>query len=196
MGIVEQKKLDVIERKSLRKLEKTISDGMRTFHAVGDALFEIQESRLYREKHKTFEAYCQNKWDFSRQRAHQITGAAQVRASLSKNFDILPETEAQAAPLVGLDEEATNAAWGEAIDKSKESGEKITGVKVKEAVKLHESIDEPYEEPTEAPEPLEVDRAAIMKKGRKALGELVRALDDLEIEWDMVYLPEIKRLLK
>ena len=41
------------ERAKLDELETA------TFYEVGKALEEIREQKLYRETHKTFEAYCQ-----------------------------------------------------------------------------------------------------------------------------------------
>ena len=62
--------LDVAERVRLQELESIVEHGLQTFYEVGKALDEIREQKLYRETHKTFEAYCQEKWGMARQTAN------------------------------------------------------------------------------------------------------------------------------
>ena len=50
------------ERENLQKHETTIKKGLNTFVEVGQALLEIRENKLYRIEYKTFEEYCQEKW--------------------------------------------------------------------------------------------------------------------------------------
>ena len=47
-----------IEVARLAELELVIERGQKAFVAVGNALAEIRDQRLYRETHATFEAYC------------------------------------------------------------------------------------------------------------------------------------------
>lgn len=55
-----------------------IERGLTTFVEVGEALLEIRESRLYRETHATFEAYCQSRWAWSGDHAKRLMNAAEV----------------------------------------------------------------------------------------------------------------------
>ena len=64
------------ESKRLKGLEEKIDAGKRTFMEVGLALEEIRTSRLYRAEFKTFQDYCETRWDFTRQRADQLMWAA------------------------------------------------------------------------------------------------------------------------
>ncbi len=197
MGLAVSDKLDVVENKRLRKLVKIVDDGMESVRKVGDALLEIQETKLWRGKHKSFHAFCKERWGYKKAYAYELTGNAQVRDNLSTIVDSpLPENESQTSELSGLEPEEQKAVWGDVLDDAKETGEPITAATVKAKVEHHAAIDEPYEEPTEAPEPPEIDRKAIVKKGRKALGELVRALDDLGIEWKAYRLDILKAELK
>ena len=43
-----------------------------TFIEVGKALLAIRDAKLYRKTHKTFEAYCRDRWEMSRPRAYQL----------------------------------------------------------------------------------------------------------------------------
>jgi len=57
------------------------------------------DSRLYRQSHPTFEAYCRERWGMSRPRAYEVMGAAEAVCNLSAMADIpLPANERQARP--------------------------------------------------------------------------------------------------
>ena len=60
------------EKTKLAECEKVIERGRIIFQEVGSALLEIRDSRLYRESHKTFEDYCQEKWSMSK--THALEG--------------------------------------------------------------------------------------------------------------------------
>jgi hypothetical protein len=67
----------------LAELEVTIERGRQSFVEVGHALIEIRESKLYRERAETFEAYCQLRWEFTRRHAERLMQTADVMAELS-----------------------------------------------------------------------------------------------------------------
>ncbi len=120
-GIIIQDHVDtaltVEERSTLRSLEAIIERGKQTFIDVGSALMEIRERRLYRETHSTFEAYTQERWDFSSSRARQLIGAAQVVASLPESVTGVtpPTSEAHARPLAALAPEMRDRVWREVV---------------------------------------------------------------------------------
>lgn len=67
------------ERDTLAQCEGIIARGLRTFIEVGTALMAIRNSRLYRERHGTFEVYLQARWpELSSRRAYQLMEAATV----------------------------------------------------------------------------------------------------------------------
>ena len=66
------------EKRHLGALEKRIAAGLQTFREVGASLLEIRDSRLYRETHATFEAYCAERWGMNRVRAYQLIDSAKV----------------------------------------------------------------------------------------------------------------------
>lgn len=78
MSEITTKELTKPEAALLATCEKTIERGINTFVEVGEALAEIRNSKLYRASHKTFEAYCDGKWKFTRQRAYQLIDQAKV----------------------------------------------------------------------------------------------------------------------
>lgn len=89
------------EANRLAELETIIERGKETFVEVGTALLEIRDSRLYKEKFKTFENYCQERWGMSRIHAHRMIEAAAVANNLLP-IGNKPENEAQARELAAL----------------------------------------------------------------------------------------------
>lgn len=70
------------EKVELEALETKIKEGMSTFMAVGDAILEIREKKLYREKYDRFEDYCEKELGMSRQHANRQAKAAKVKKLL------------------------------------------------------------------------------------------------------------------
>lgn len=80
--------LTLEENTKLDWLEGVIEKGKKTFIDVGMALTEIRDKRLYRKSFNTFEAYCQERWGFSRQFASLQIQSAEIASSLSSILDI------------------------------------------------------------------------------------------------------------
>jgi hypothetical protein len=89
------------ELRRLEVCEKTIREGMGTFVAVGTALMEIRDARLYRQTHPSFGEYVKSVLALSRPRAYELIDSAQVMNDLSALGDLpaLPQNEAQAREL-------------------------------------------------------------------------------------------------
>lgn len=104
------------ETKALARCEQTIHRGLSTFCDVGRALLEIRDGRLYRDSHATFEAYCSERWEFSRQRAYQLIGAAQTVDAMSTRVDTPPTTERQIRPLLTVPEDQRADVWCEVVE--------------------------------------------------------------------------------
>jgi hypothetical protein len=128
--------LSQTERKELADCEAIIAKGWDTFVEVGRALTRIRDSKLYRERHATFEAYCRVRWHYAKSQAYRLIGAAQVVACLSPIGDIpKPSHEAQVRPLIGLKPEQAVAAWKKAVEKA--AGRGVTARLVKRVVEEH-----------------------------------------------------------
>ncbi|MHB8522861.1 MAG: hypothetical protein ACYDH9_19165 [Limisphaerales bacterium] len=120
------------EEQGLSRCEAVIRTGWESFVEVGAALAHIRDQRLYRQHHKTFEAYCRRKWAYGRQYAYRLIGAAEVVKHLSPIGDIQkPTHESQVRPLIGLKPEQVREAWKKAATKA--NGEVIRATTVKEA---------------------------------------------------------------
>ena len=130
------------ETTRLAELEATIDRHLAGFVACGRALAEIRDSRLYRNDYGDFQSYCQDKWQFSRQRANQLIAAAEVVNNLAaakqqseKMATIvaipLPYNEGQARALTQLEREDQVRVWQSVLEKSKESAQPITASVIK-----------------------------------------------------------------
>jgi hypothetical protein len=128
----------------LCELERVIQKGKDTFVEVGTALAEIRDSRIYRGTFKTFEDYCEKRWDMGKSHVNRLMEAARVMDNL-KNSPIgeVPKTESQARPLAKLPAEQQPAAWEKAQEKAKEEGKPVAARHVEAAVAEVMPKDEP-----------------------------------------------------
>lgn len=110
--------LNVAERTRLQELESIVEHGLQTFYEVGKALDEIRKQKLYRETHKSFEAYCQQKWAIARRTAYRFIDAAKVMDNLCPIGHKIPTKENQVRPLAGLPPELQLEIWQEALESS------------------------------------------------------------------------------
>lgn len=133
--------LTLVERHTLADLERRIEKGMKTFIDVGQALIDIRDRRLYREDFSSFEDYVEKRWEMSVRHAHRMCDAAEIVQNLlpgSGNTGSdqlvtsapLPQTESQARPLKGLDPEAQQEIWKEAVKSA--PGGQVTAAHVEE----------------------------------------------------------------
>jgi hypothetical protein len=98
------------ETERLIACESVIEQGLRTFIEVGNALFEIRDSRLYRQDFDTFESYCRDRWKMSYRRSKQLMDAATVVANLNHGSET-PTSERQVRPLTRLEPAQQREAW-------------------------------------------------------------------------------------
>jgi hypothetical protein len=109
--------LTINERQALSFCEKMIAEGLHTFYDVGRALIQIQQQKLYRETHRTFEDYCRKKWNISRPHAYHMIDAARVAENLSQFGDTtLPQNEAQARALKSAPPDQQRDIWQKAVE--------------------------------------------------------------------------------
>lgn len=99
--------------------EKVIEQGLASFIDVGMALLAIKADKKYRHVgYATFEDYCDQRWNISRNYGHKLILAASTAESLmGTNVHIpMPEREGQVRPLTMLkDNDAKREAWAEAV---------------------------------------------------------------------------------
>jgi hypothetical protein len=106
--------LTTVEQNRLESLEETIEKGMRSFIAVGMALGEIKEKRLYRAQYDSFDTYCMERWSFTASRGRQLMSAVEALASLPEELP-QPDNAAQAHALSRVPEEDRAEVWNEVL---------------------------------------------------------------------------------
>jgi hypothetical protein len=136
---------------TLAACETVIERGLATFIEVGQALLRIRDEKLYRETNKSFEAYCQERWDFERAHAYRLIEAGEVCLQIGDiATGYLPSSESIARELARLkgDPEAMRKAWKQVLEdfvwdededgnprQPPHAGERITAAAVRETVR-------------------------------------------------------------
>lgn len=124
------------ERRALEVHEEVIERGIQTFMEVGHRLQEIRDARLYRERYSTFEAYCKERWGWSRVQAHRLIKASDTVSNLLPTGNApAPTSERQVRPLTKLKtSEEQYEAWCKAHEIAEEENKPVTGKIVQRAV--------------------------------------------------------------
>ena len=115
----------------LKELESVIERGTKTFIEVGNALEEIRDQRLYREKYATFEAYCAQQWGWTRQRSYQLMNAASVVKLLPAEMSTRVDNEATARELAKLEPKEREKV----LHTIERRGERLTPATIRAVVK-------------------------------------------------------------
>jgi hypothetical protein len=147
--------------RTLRDNEAVIKRGLTQVWEVAAALADIREQKQYREAgFKTFEDYCQSRWQFSRQYAASLIQGVEVVNNVVDNLSTtvdkpempLPETERQTRAVRQATDDPQEQAevWTQAVEDA--GGEQPTAPQIKQAAaKVTASKTSPP--PAEEPEP-------------------------------------------
>lgn len=121
----------------LRELETVIKRAQKGFVEAGNALWEIREKRLYRERgYSSFDHYVQGHWDMAKPQAHRLIVAAQtVEKVVSIDTTSVPANVAQARELAKADE--PSEVWAEVVDQHEP--QEITAAVIREHVEARRS---------------------------------------------------------
>lgn len=125
--------LNSAEQSALNHCERRIHEGLGRFRDVGLALASIRDNRLYRATDPTFEIYCRERWNWSRQRAYQMIECAEVAASLPGECQPLVDNERQARELAKVEPEKR----AEVLAKAAQAGP-VTAKAIQQAAKAVE----------------------------------------------------------
>ena len=123
--------LMVIETQRLEACEQTIRMGMSTFVEVGQALAMIRDQKLYRDTHKTFQAYCKDRWGRSREWAYMLMNASDACENVYESTQIPSQTQARELAKAPPAEQAE--VWDEVVA---EHGVSATAADVARAVNI------------------------------------------------------------
>ena len=124
------------EQRDRHRLELGIE---QAFYQAGKALSELRQRRLYRSTHKTFEAYCQERFNFTRRYSDYLIAGASVVENLQQmrmihsqnqldeqhqfyensrtiHAQVLPTRLEQIKPLASLKPDEQRQVWNKAIE--------------------------------------------------------------------------------
>lgn len=127
-----------VVHQELASCEQVIERGLATFVDVGQALMRIRDSRLYRDRYPSFEAYCRDRWGMDRISAHRHIEAASVVLSIDNTLDVpAPVNIGQARELAPLrsNPEKMAAALHEAHTTAAAEGRAVTARDIRAAVR-------------------------------------------------------------
>lgn len=102
----------------LAELEAIIEKGMRDFLAVGNALLEVQSTKLYRLRNETFAEYVRDRFNLSRKRAYDVIDAAKGVSQICDTDLTLPTRESQARELSRVPAEQRADVWEETLSRT------------------------------------------------------------------------------
>jgi hypothetical protein len=115
--IVDFEELSPSEESERLHLERLVE---RSFYTAGKALQRLRDLRLYRNTHRSFDAYVKERFGYGKNNANMKILASGVVDELEKMTTngglILPTSERQVRPLTVLEPEEQRAAWREAVE--------------------------------------------------------------------------------
>ncbi len=160
----------------LAELEETIRQYERSSIEAGRALLEIRDRRLFASNYESFEHYVSATCRFDMRRAKQLIDGVDVVDTLhERRVTQLPVNEAQARPLVPLDDEERVAAWQKVLEEHSPTASKKT-VEAVVAATLGESTASRVRNPMAGWESSAIlALSAVPKKHRKPLAATVVA---------------------
>jgi len=85
--VVQFQPLTFDEQRDRENLERKIE---KSFFVAGQALKELRDRRLYRSTHISFESYCRDRFQFTRDSAYLKIAAADIYQNLEKTMPALP----------------------------------------------------------------------------------------------------------
>jgi hypothetical protein len=171
------------EKQHLAKLEKVIDAKLGDFFEVGSALMEIKINGLFRETHRNFNVYCQERWGFGRSYANKLIGSAE-RIQLLPQDQPKPANEFQIRPFLKLEPEEFPKKWQTILDAA--GAGKVTSKIVEEALHL----------PKRKRKRRNLKTSDQKEKVNELLDSLRAALNERNVEEAMKELAKLEKLLK
>jgi hypothetical protein len=175
--------LTVEEKQRLSKLEKVIDAKLGDFFEVGSALMEIKINGLFRETHRNFNVYCQERWGFGRSYANKLIGSAERIQLLPQDLP-KPANEFQIRPFLKLEPDEFPKKWQTILDAA--GAGKVTSRIVEEALHL----------PKRGRKRRNLKTSDQKEKVTELLGSLRAALQEKNIEDAMKELAKLEKVLK
>lgn len=193
---VSDRAIAISNKKRHEELCRAISKDLPAFIRVGAYLVELKGLEVYKETHKTFEAFIFDQFGFERAQAYRLIDAATVSANLSPIGDIsvLPKTESQYREVAKAPPEKQAEVVKKVAEIAAEQNRKPTAKDYKQVVgeivfdkpkpkskpipkpKIKVKLAKPTDPPLTKDEQLQLER----KKAKAYAEYLVRSIDDMQ----------------
>ena len=131
--VVEFEELTEEEEQERLRLERQVE---RSFYTAGNALKLLRDQRLYRDKWRSFQEYCRERFGYlNRRHPYRLIEAATVVDNLFDKCDqightslpLMPASESQVRPLTKLEPDEQVEAWHKAVS---EAGGKVPPARI------------------------------------------------------------------
>jgi hypothetical protein len=153
------------------------------FFEVGSALMEIKINGLFRETHRNFNVYCQERWGFGRSYANKLIGSAERIQLLPQDLP-KPANEFQIRPFLKLEPDEFPKKWQTILDAA--GAGKVTSRIVEETLQL----------PKRKRKRRNLTTSDRKEKVNELLDSLRAALEEKNVEEAMRELAKLEKLLK
>lgn len=112
-------RLTQTELGQLAHYEGIIDRNLRGFREAGEAMAEIRDRDLYRDRYPTFEAYLEDRWHISRRHGYRLIEAAAIAADVTHGSQLpAPTSERQARALSVVPPAERADVWREAVERN------------------------------------------------------------------------------
>jgi len=138
--------INLMDNERLAELVDIVDRNAQGFIAVGNALVEIKRNELYCETHKTFEAFCEDRWGFGKSQANRLIASTKVvgrlveKATPTGVAPVLPTSERQTRELAKVDDHEQAEVWAKVVEVTDTPTAKIVKSVVKQWNKLKEAV--------------------------------------------------------
>lgn len=187
--------LSVTAKKRFNELVSTIDKWHnRTISDIWPAFIELRENRGYLETHKTFEAFCQDRWGYGRNYVNKIIQSGEVVSGLGTMVPKVAEalkTERQIRELVNVNDDDMPTV-AEKLEEKLNAGEKLTAKVVKQVVA--DVVLPPAEPPANENDP--VENASFCTQIKTKINEALKLLREVPEVDGTQYLVQRERSIR
>jgi hypothetical protein len=135
--------MSTAEQEKFKRCETTIQAGFENWLEVSQALLTIRDDGLYRDTFKTFEEYCNVRWNMKARRAYQLIEAAVACSDLRPGTPA-PTNERQGRELAQAPAERRDEVMNKAEQvRQQAQAPAITSTHVRQAVESLDPSDKP-----------------------------------------------------
>jgi hypothetical protein len=164
----------------LATLEIEIENGIRS---VGQSLIEIQNDKLYKANHSTFESYCKERWGFSDRYARTLIESEKVKAKIGTIVPVLNLKTSHLSEISKIPEKQQAQVTAEVLERCEAENREPTAKDFKRAaapfIKPPEPAAEEVYEDVVDEVPIDEQASKLRSVIKQHNAAMIRAIDEL-----------------